>query len=489
MSADSLALGVVGWLATFAVHSTVLLGTAWLLASRLSRGAHRAEERWWKVALVAGVLTASGQTALGIRPFTGELFLPAVETTMAPAKGEQIETFESAPLLSAGLAPAMGTVPVMSSLAAKPRVPAPENGGLTESVRAWVQFAFFGWLALALAGLTNLFLGWTRLTKRLRHRTQLGSTDGGSRGMLHDMFLELAENAGLRGKVRLSASNQINSPITLGIGRREICVPHAAVDTLSREEQRAMLAHELSHARRNDPAWLLVLHVLERVFFFQPLLRAARVRQQHLAEYQCDDWAIEQTRDPVSLASCLTEVASWVVTPRTYQLAASMAASRFELDTRVRRILAPDAQNGHRLLQRVLVPLAFTLVVAVLFGAPTVSAYGEPREATTPPFETRGKFAAPSNDLATDVRLTVTTDPTSPDQFLALLDTELGALRLELTSLRAEALGVDAPVNVLEALHQIELRVESLALRRERLAELLPMLASEVRADSPAAQN
>ena len=51
MSADSLALGVVGWLATFAVHSTILLGSAWLFGSRLSGGAHRDEERWWKVAV------------------------------------------------------------------------------------------------------------------------------------------------------------------------------------------------------------------------------------------------------------------------------------------------------------------------------------------------------------------------------------------------------------------------------------------------------
>ena len=297
MSLDTFAIGAVTWLVTFAAHSTVLLGSTWLLASRLSRGAHRDEERWWKIALIAGIFTASGQTALGIKPLTGEFAIHAVDVeTVALVEDEPtVERMARATLM---LTPIVTrTVPDLQPEPA-PMVGTVDTSPETLSANPWVVRIVGLWLACACLGLIAMTLSWMRLGNLLRHRTQLASSNGSQRGTLHELFDELARESGLLGKVRLSASNRLNSPITLGVLRREVCVPHAAIYSLDADEQRAMLAHELAHAKRRDPAWLIAMNVLERLFFFQPLLRVARGRQQHLAEYLCDDWALRQTKDP-----------------------------------------------------------------------------------------------------------------------------------------------------------------------------------------------
>src|SRR5262245_58425946 len=66
---------VANWLATYWIHSTLALGAAWLLERCLP---HRLRiiEAAWKVALVAGLLTATLQLSLGIQPLGGRRRLP-----------------------------------------------------------------------------------------------------------------------------------------------------------------------------------------------------------------------------------------------------------------------------------------------------------------------------------------------------------------------------------------------------------------------------
>src|SRR5690349_19169929 len=63
------------WLATYWVHSSLALGTAWLIDRCFARRL-RLIEAVWKVALVAGLVTATLQLLLGIRPIGGQRPLP-----------------------------------------------------------------------------------------------------------------------------------------------------------------------------------------------------------------------------------------------------------------------------------------------------------------------------------------------------------------------------------------------------------------------------
>jgi len=90
---------------------------------------------------------------------------------------------------------------------------------------------------------------------------------------------------------------------------------------------------------RHDTVRLAILNTLQAVFFFQPFFRLA-VREVHLAaEEQCDDWAASQLEDRFAMASCLTEVAGWVVRRDRRIPVPCMGRRRSQLEIRVRRLM------------------------------------------------------------------------------------------------------------------------------------------------------
>jgi hypothetical protein len=157
----------------------------------------------------------------------------------------------------------------------------------------------------------------------------------------------------------------------LGFERREICIPARALTDLSPAQQEAMLGHELGHASRRDPTWLGLCWMLETVLCIQPLNRLARRRLQHAAELLCDDWAVHLTDGrTLSLASCLTEVAQWVVGRPGALPAPGMAGAPLTL--RVERLLARSSQEVTR-RERWWLPGAISALLVVALGAPGFS--------------------------------------------------------------------------------------------------------------------
>src|SRR4051812_48395308 len=70
-------------LLTYAIHSTVLLSLAWLLA-RTRRWSPAASELLWKSAMVGAIVTSCAQLYLDVRPAgTVMLHSPAVTSTMS----------------------------------------------------------------------------------------------------------------------------------------------------------------------------------------------------------------------------------------------------------------------------------------------------------------------------------------------------------------------------------------------------------------------
>ena len=92
MGAEVLALGLLAFLLTYWLHSTVLLGLAWLVTRRLPASSASLREGIWRVALFGGFITAGVQTGLGVEPPLGRWVLrPAVAVESAVAV-EQVET-------------------------------------------------------------------------------------------------------------------------------------------------------------------------------------------------------------------------------------------------------------------------------------------------------------------------------------------------------------------------------------------------------------
>jgi hypothetical protein len=307
------------------------------------------------------------------------------------------------------------------------------------------------------------------------------------------MLAELARAAGMRGRVRLSTSPWLTVPIALGIVRREICLPERALSELGPGQQRALLAHELAHVRRRDPAWFLALAVIERAFFFQPLNRVARRRLSDVAEILCDDDAVRWTGERLSLASCLTEIAHWLVGGARPLPAPGMAGPDSRLGARVRRLLddrSSPAREGARPW-----PLAAAggALALVAFAGPGLSLERAPRLALPPspagPAERRAPAQPRAGEPASLPRAprAEAAPPGTGDAGAllgahALFEGELALLEAELESFRAElrALGASrADPRFARALDAIEQRMRALRSRRERIRSLFSRVLPE----------
>lgn len=375
------ALRAAAWLLTYALHSTLLLAGAALLARRVRGEAWR--ETLWKAALVGGIATATLQTQSGYDPPAGtwRLGSPAAVAAGdagAPARpAPAIQTPADAAPQSASMESAASTASSEAASASTPPAPSAERteSNVSFSIRPLLDLAVAVWAVIAALLIVRICWRQARLARMLRGRQPV--TDPAVLAMLAG----LRRNAGLWRPVRLTTCDAAPTPLALVGG--EVCVPPRFLIDLDPEQQRSALAHELAHLARRDPAWHFAVGIVEAVFFFQPLNRVARLRLRESAEFLCDEWAARQTGSPLGLARCLAEVASWVAPGRPPIPAGTMAMAEggSPLVQRVQRLTAwhGGAREGSGMLR---MTGAAVLVLAVAFAAPTVaSSGGRPPEA------------------------------------------------------------------------------------------------------------
>jgi len=343
-----LASSMFAWLLTYLIHSSALLGLAWLVTRR-RRLEPAASDLIWKVALLAGLVTGTIQSRLDLST-PGAVTLPAAASPAAPIVREPaIVPSNESPV---GTTSPTSRTSTTSTTSVAPRAP---------SLPLVVVLL---WAAVA--------LGWSLhyLARRLILVGRLADRRAVSDGPLAATLAELRRSTGYRRRVQLTMARTIASPVALGLS--EICVPELALSDLGAEQQRSMLAHELAHLARRDSLWLAGASLIERCFFFQPLNRLARRELETTAEYLSDEWAMRKTGSAVALAKCLATVAEWIQASPLGVPVAGLAERRSLLVSRISRLLegrlpsSPVSRRGWA--------VATTLGVAVtIAAAPHVS--------------------------------------------------------------------------------------------------------------------
>ena len=337
-----LASSLFAWLLTYLIHSTVLLGVAWLVTRR-RRLDPAASDLLWKVALLASLVTGTIQSHL-------QLSTPAAVTL-------PVATLPQAAPVSAPAAPA-AQAPLTPGLRPGSVNPTPPG---TQSLPLVVVLL---WGVIALA--SSLYY----VARRLILVGRLADRRAVSDGPLAATLADLQRTTGYRRRVRLTMARTISSPVALGLS--EICVPELALSELGAEQQRSMLAHELAHLARRDSLWLAGASLIERCFFFQPLNRLARRELETTAEYLSDEWAMRKTGSAVSLAKCLATVAEWIQASPLGVPVAGLAERRSLLVSRISRLLEGRLPSSPASRRGWAVAAALGVVVTIA-AAPRVS--------------------------------------------------------------------------------------------------------------------
>jgi len=333
------------WLLTYAIHSTLLLGIAWLVTRRF-RLEPAASDLLWKVALLASLVTGTIQSRL-------ELRTPAAMTLPAAA----LPHVASPPVSALPVSPAVETG-------------TPDVGETRGSAARATRSPSLSLVMVLLWGVVALASSLYYVARRLILVGRLADRRPVPNGPLAATLGELQRTSGYRRRVRLTMARTISSPVALGLS--EICVPELALSELGAEQQRSMLAHELAHLARRDSLWLAGASLIERVFFFQPLNRLARRELATTAEFLSDEWAMRKTGSAVSLAKCLATVAEWIQASPLGVPVAGLAEQRSLLVSRIARLLdgglpsSPASRRGWAVV-------AALGVVVTIAAAPRVS--------------------------------------------------------------------------------------------------------------------
>ncbi len=355
---------ILSWLGTYALHSTLFLGTAWVVTSRFSIGA-QARETVWKMALVGGVVTASLPAIGPLGTFT--LRWPAAEPMVEatePVVGE-VELFVL-PLVVAEQA-----LPVVAknTIDDPPPIAPAETVDSSFDRVSWPVGLIASWFVIALG--LGVVRGWRRRRFEREISDRVPVTDRTVIALLD----RVRHAAGVERPVRLSSSSTLASPVALG--GREICIPERALEELDQSLMEALFAHELAHIKRRDPEWLIAVSAFESVFFFQPLNWIAARAIRTAAEEECDRAAVELVGEGHALARCLVEVASWVRRARPVAVP-GMAEQGTRLEERVSRLVAAGDlvwSGGSRKIAALTIGV---LAIAIACGGPKVRPVDEP---------------------------------------------------------------------------------------------------------------
>lgn len=385
---------IASWLLTYALHSTIWILAAWLLASRrFLRQAPATQHIVWSTSLAAGFLTATLQLSGVVSPFTGRLrvaeqlrqtvaavvvkergapgraptvrlaalFAPARDGALTPVAGNRVHRLAvggmpegdpfalrrglhsaSSPELLAQLRPEMRASQSPAPYPASYRAPHPTFFRTMVIAPPPSLFAIVPWFLVAAALLARLAWSQRVLRRSLGDRRHDGGWPAGV------ALRHLRRAAGVRRDVSLVVTEALVAPAAVSM--REIALPSRLLAEFTPLEQEGVLAHELAHVVRRDTLWLRLALVMECVAWFQPLNRLARRRMQLAAEFAADAWAVRVTRQPLGLARALARIAEWVIAPVPAvvptPLRAVLGADGSPLVQRVRRLTAPHAPDA-----------------------------------------------------------------------------------------------------------------------------------------------
>jgi hypothetical protein len=178
-----------------------------------------------------------------------------------------------------------------------------------------------------------------------------------------------ARRLGILRNVAFLEAHGLRSPVAFGLLRPTLVLPAAFRQEYRREEQEAILAHELAHLAGGDPFWQLASDVVAGLLWWNPLVWWMRARLRAASEAAADEACRLIPGGPDALAACLVALGRRLVQSRRLGwLSIEGPGFRSGLGRRVERLLKLQANGSWapgpvRLrIARVVLPLALVCV-------------------------------------------------------------------------------------------------------------------------------
>jgi beta-lactamase regulating signal transducer with metallopeptidase domain len=213
-------------------------------------------------------------------------------------------------------------------------------------------------------------------------------------------FRALAAQFEMGHRVALRISNEVVSPMVMGIWHVTVIVPLSAAMSLVPEQLEAVLAHELAHVRRWDYLCNLVQTAVECLFFFHPAMWWVSKRAREFREMCCDQVVARACADPAVYAEALLELEEQ--RSKRLRMAVALKGDGGSLLNRIRRVMGEKTMEK-RTMSGVRIAAA-GMVLACLYVVPHV-AQGSKIDANSEKSE-----LAPAQAAAVDAETRKTTE-------------------------------------------------------------------------------
>jgi beta-lactamase regulating signal transducer with metallopeptidase domain len=230
----------------------------------------------------------------------------------------------------------------------------------TDSARwtAWLALVWLAGAALMLGRAGFQVAGAERLRRATRPLDD---------SRLEQLVAEAKRAVRLTRKIRVAVTDKLTSPAVVGVLVPTFILPLSLITTLSQEQLRFVLLHELAHIRRGDYFANLFQLFAEALLFFNPAVWWISHQVRREREACCDAVAIELSGAPVYYAKTLVQVAENALSPAPAAAPAfSDGREPSSLADRVQRLLVPGYRPALRLTWRAML-LALLVGGALLF--------------------------------------------------------------------------------------------------------------------------
>jgi len=229
------------------------------------------------------------------------------------------------------------------------------HSGITipAAVAYWI---FWGWLALAGAGLARVAGGLWQIWKLRKGCIGITPT------VLHPELQQALDNH-CSGPISVCTSSRLEVPSAIGFLKPAIVLPDWLMQEASPAELEHIVLHELAHLRRYDAWTNLAQKILRSMLFFHPFVWWIERRLSLEREMACDDAVLSQTASPGVYARCLTQIAERSFLRRQIALAQAAVNRVRQLSLRLEQILSSD-RPAITSVWKPAVPLIAVLVLA-----------------------------------------------------------------------------------------------------------------------------
>jgi beta-lactamase regulating signal transducer with metallopeptidase domain len=271
--------------------------------------------------LLSGV--SWSQTTISV---TGET--QKVNSQLSPGSGNELPFIPMSPVTWIQPIPSHEMANVDSIL-----MPTTYSGFLALPVSVYINFFGLIWLIGILFHLSRLGYGVALVNnfrKRLKNTRDIP---------LNDMARNIPGTFRNKRLPALYSSSLIESPITIGLFNPVVIIPKKLLATLSENELKSILLHEIAHIYHYDQAVGVVKRILLAFYWWNPLAYEVNRNHEQAREEVSDNYVLSEL-NPKVYTQCLMNLAEKVCLIGNFPTAVSMAGRHFNLRARVEKILS-----------------------------------------------------------------------------------------------------------------------------------------------------